>query len=152
MGRPTRDVRRRSFDFSDLNAGDYVVLAATVVMFIALLGNWWVNGLAVNAAYHSQLYFVIELVLLLLTVVLVVYPLVHSELGLRPLPFATPPIMLAIGFLLLLTTTYELGRYTGVGVIGIGAGFGLWMAFVAAWVYLLGAVIKWGGRQRRLQG
>lgn len=149
MARPTRDVRRRSLNIGNLSAGDYVLLVVSFVLFLALILNWWVSGASVNAVKFSQFYFVIVLILILVTLGLIVYPLLEAEANLRPLPFATAPLLLAIGFLLLLMTTYELGRYNGIGST-VNPGFGLWLAFVCSWLYLLGALIKWGSRQRQL--
>lgn len=151
MARPTRDVRRRSVGLGHLAAGDFIVLLVSLLLFFALIINWWVSNASLNAVKYSQLYFVIVLILILATVGLVMYPILESEANLRPLPFATPTILLAIGFLILLMTTYELGRYEGVGLGNVGPGFGLWLAFVCSWLYLLGALVKWGSRQRRLE-
>lgn len=149
MARPTRDVRRRSLNLNRLGAGDYIMLLVCIVMFFALTLNIWVSNESVNSLEHSAWYFTVELVLLLLTLVLVVYPVLESELSLPALPFATPPILLATGFLILLTTTYELGRYDGVEQVNLSAGIGMWLAFICSIVYLIGAVIKWASRERR---
>ncbi len=125
------------------------MLLVSIVMFFALTLNIWVSNENVNSLAHSGWYFIIELILLLLTLVLVVYPVLESELSLPPLPFATPPVLLATGFLILLTTTYELGRYDGVGAVTVSAGIGLWLTFICSIVYLIGALIKWAGRERR---
>jgi len=125
------------------------MLLVSIVMFFALTLNIWVRNESVNSLAHSGWYFVIMLILLLLTLVLVIYPVLETEMGLPPLPFATPPVLLATGFLILLTTTYELGRYDGVGAVTVSAGIGLWLTFICSIVYLLGALIKWAGRERR---
>jgi magnesium-transporting ATPase (P-type) len=132
-----------------LGPGDYLMLLVSILLFLALTLNIWIRNESVNSLEHSGWYFIIMLVLILLTLVLVVYPVLETELSLPPLPFATPPVLLATGFLILLTTTYELGRYNGVGAVTVSAGIGLWLAFICSIVYLLGALIKWAGRERR---
>lgn len=149
MARPTREARRRS-TADQISAGDYIVLVMSAVLFVALLPNWWVHGANINSLKFSQLYFVIMLVLILITLGLLVYPILQSEAHLRPLPFATPPVFLLIGFLMLLGTVYELGRYQGVVPSSVTPGFGLILALIGTIVYLGGAIIKWGSRQRQL--
>lgn len=151
MARPTRDVRPTALNVANLNAGDGIMLVVVVLLFVALVFNWWVSGQGVNAVKFSELYFVVVLILILVTIGLIVYPMIQSEAGIRPLPFATPPVLLLVGFVILLTTTYELGRYDAVGTTTVSAGFGLWLAFVCSWLYLVGALIKWSSRERALK-
>jgi magnesium-transporting ATPase (P-type) len=148
MSHLTRATRRHTIDLRQLALGDYIILVASVILFFALLLNWWASGQNVNAFQHSWLYAVITLVFLLITIVLVTYPLFQPEFRLPPLPVATPPLLLILAFLILLSVVYELGRYVGVDNVGIAPGFGLWLAFIASLVYLLGALIKWGARLR----
>src|SRR5437867_1545256 len=111
MVRPTRDVRRGSVVFGQLGTGDLIILFVSGVLFLAIMLNWWVSNMSVNAWQFSQLYFVIVLLVILATLAVDLYPLLETEMGFRPLPVATPPLFLGMGFLLLLMTTYELGRY-----------------------------------------
>ncbi len=134
---------------SHIGAGDFGILIASVLLFVALIPNWWASGQSFNAVKYSVVYFVIVLVLILVTIGLILYPLMESEAGIRALPFATPPLFLSIGFLLLLITTFELGRYDGVGS-AFRAGFGLWLAEICCVVYLIAGLVKWGSRERRL--
>ena len=152
MARPTRDARRRSINVGNLNAGDWVILAACFLLFVALIGGWWTNPGGVNSVRFSQLYFVAMLVLILATIVLIIYPLLQAEAGLRPLPLATPPILIVIGFLILLGTVYELGRYRGIAQTTVSPGFGIYFALICSVIYLIGALAKWGSRERRIRG
>ncbi|HEV3310214.1 MAG TPA: hypothetical protein VG815_06835 [Chloroflexota bacterium] len=150
MARPTRDVRRRTFSVAGFSAGDWIILAATVLLFIALIVNWWTGQGSLNSVRYSQVYFVIMLVLILFTIVLVGYPMLESEARLRPLPFASPPIVILIGFVMFLATIFELGRYEGVAQTTVSPGFGIYLALICSCVYLVGALIKWGSRERRV--
>jgi len=150
MARPTRDVRRRALNVAHLDAGDWLILFASVLLFIALIVNWWVRGGSVNSAWRSEVYFVVMLLMILATIVLVAYPMLEAEMGTRPLPFATPPILILIGLVIFLSTLYELGRYEGVAQPTISPGFGVFLALICSALYLVGALIKWGSRERRL--
>lgn len=149
MARPTRDVRRRTFNIGQLGSGDWVLFAATFALFIALIVNWWTGGSgAVNSVRFSEIYFVAMLILILATIALITYPVIQSEVNLRPLPFATPPIMILIGLIIFCATVYECGRYQGVAQTTVSPGFGIYLALICAVVYLVGALIKWGSRER----
>lgn len=151
MGRRTREPRRAALNIAELNAGDFVMLAACGVLFLALILNWWVGGDTDNAVWKSSGYFILMLLLILATVVLAIYPLLQSESSLPRLPFATPPMFIAIGFVIFLSTLYEFGRYTGVLQHTVSPGFGIYLALVCGLLYLVGALIKWGSRERRIR-
>jgi len=151
MGRPTRDIRRRALNVGDLNSGDWIMLGASTLLFIALIANWWVAGDSVNAAWRSGLYFILMLLVILATVVLAMWPLLRMESRLPALPFATPPVFIMIGFIIFLATIYELGRYTGVLHTTVSPGFGIYLAMICSVIYLIGALVKWGSRERRLR-
>lgn len=148
MARPTRVTRYRTLDLTRLTAGDFAILGASALLFLALFVNWWANGQNVNALEHSSLYVTVSLVLLLVTVVLVIYPTLEPEFDLPPLPFATPLVLLGIGLVVLIMAVFELGRYIGVDNVGITPGIGPWLAIIASAIYLLGATVKWGSRPR----
>ncbi len=151
MARPTRDQRRQALRIGDLNSGDWIMLGASVLLFIALIANWWVANQNDNALWQSGVYFIVILVLILATIALVVYPSLQTEMNLPALPFAPPPVFIAIGFVMFLLTLYELGKYTGVFQTTVSPGFGIYLALICALIYLIGALVKWGGRERRLR-
>jgi magnesium-transporting ATPase (P-type) len=152
MARPTRDVRRSTLNVARLESGDWIILGSSVLLFIALIVNWWVSGGSFNSVHWSKLYFLGMLILILATIVLTAYPMLEAESGFRPLPFAIPPVFLLIGFIMFLATIYEFGRYQGVQQPTVSPGFGLYLALVCCTLYLVGALIKWGSRERRIQG
>jgi len=150
MARPTRDTRRRLVNAGELGSGDWIMLGSSLLLFIALIAGWWVSGGNDNAAWQSGWYFVFMLILILITIVLVAYPAFQSEARLPALPFNTPPVFILIGFVMFLMTFYELGRYQGVLQSTISPGFGIYLALISSALYLVGAMVKWGNRERRL--
>jgi hypothetical protein len=152
MARPTRDARRRTLNIARIESGDWIVLGASVILFIALINNWWVGNGNLNSVHYSELYFVLMLLLILLTVFLVAYPMLQAEAGLSRLPFALPPIFLLIGLAMIFATVYEFGRYQGVVQPTVSPGFGLYLALVCCVIYLVGGLVKWGSRERRIHG
>jgi hypothetical protein len=92
---------------------------------------------------------VVVIVFFLATLFLVIYPTVAAEFGLPPLPFSTPLFFLTMGSILLLMFTYELGKYACIECQGVSRGFGIWVAWISSFVYILGAIIKWGSRPVR---
>ena len=151
MARPTRDMRRPTINVGDLNSGDWIVLGASLLLFIAIIANWWVSGGSDNAAWKSGIYFILMLLMILATIFLAFYPTVRSEFNLPQLPWATPPLFILIGFIIFLATLYELGRYTGVAQATVSPGFGIYLALICSLLYLMGALVKWGSRERRLR-
>jgi hypothetical protein len=137
-----------------LGAGDIVVVGASILLFVALIANWFASDHvgSVNAIKYSGLYFVVALIIILISLALIVWPALHDQGALPALPFAVEPVILGIGALLVLLATYEVGRYTAVTMPGaagvVTAGFGVGLAFVCSWLYLVGALVKWGSRQR----
>ena len=81
MARPTRDIRRPSVNVGQLTAGDFILLLDSVLLLIALLINEWAKGASISLKY-SEWYFYIVLIMLLVSTVLIVYPLIESEVGL----------------------------------------------------------------------
>ena len=151
MARPTRDTRRRALSVADLTSGDWIMLGASLLLFIALIANWWDGTAPENSVWRSGIYFIIMLILILATIALAIYPLLQSEMKLPELPVATPPVFIAIGFVIFLYTLYELGRFQGVAQPTVSAGFGIYLALICGLLYLVGALVKWGGRERRLR-
>jgi hypothetical protein len=144
-------VRRRGFlDLRQLAIGDYIVLIASLFTVASLFMTWFIttvpNAHGEWAFTYSEVASVVVIVFFLATVFLVLYPVISREVGLAPLPFATPVVLLTMGSVLLLLFTYELGKYDCVLCQGSSRGFGVWVAFIAAWVYITGALIKWGAR------
>jgi hypothetical protein len=122
---------------------------------ISLFMPWFVTSLTGShdqwAFTYSEVASVVVIVFFLVTFFLVIYPAISSDVGLPPLPFSTPLIFLTMGSILLLLFTYELGKYDCIECQGLGQarGFGVWVAFISAWVYLVGAIIRWGSRPTR---
>ena len=149
MARPTRDVRRSAVSQGSLESGDWLLLAASALLFFAVVVNWWVSDSNFNAAQFSKAYFVVMVLLAVGTVILICYPFIQAQIGLPSLPVATPPLYLSVSVILILSTVYELGRYEGVTQPTISPGFGLYLAIVSSVLYGLGALLKWAGRERR---
>lgn len=144
-------VRRRGFlDLRRLAIGDYIVLIASLFTVASLFMTWFITSVPRThgewAFTYSEVASVVVIVFFLATIFLVLYPAISGDIGLAPLPFATPVVFLTMGSILLLLFTYELGKYDCVLCQGVSRGFGVWVAFVSAWVYIAGAVIKWGSR------
>lgn len=149
MARPTRDIRRRATNIGPLESGDWLLLGSSVLLFFAVVVNWWVSGGHVNAAKFSLAYFVVMLMLIIGTIGLICYPLFQAEASLPAIPLATPPLYLVIGVVMVVASIYELGRYEGVAQPTVSPGFGLYLAIVSSLLYALGALLKWASRQRR---
>lgn len=148
-------IRRRGFlDLRRLAIGDYIVLIASLFSVISLFMTWFVTTVPHThgewAFTYSEVASVVVIVFFLATIFLVLYPVIADQMGLAPLPFATPVVLLAMGSILLLVFTYELGKYDCVLCDEVSRGFGVWVAFIAAWVYIAGALIKWGSRPARV--
>jgi hypothetical protein len=144
--RSARPRRSGFLDMRRITLGDYVVLGAALLMLISLFLPWFsVPGVTGDkwAFAHSEIAAVIVIIFFLASVFLVIYPSISSEMGLPPLPFSTPVVFLIMGAILLLIFTYELGKYSSV------EGFGVWLALLAAIIYIVGAVVKWGSRPSR---
>lgn len=143
--------RRRGFlDLRRLEIGDYIVLLASLFTVASLFMTWFITSVPRAhgewAFTYSEVASVVVIVFFLTTIFLVLYPAAAAQMGLPPLPFATPVVLLTMGSILLLLFTYELGKYDCVLCQGVSRGFGVWVAFIAAWVYIAGALIKWGSR------
>lgn len=142
--------RRRGFiDLHRVTLGDYVVLAASLLTLISLFMPWWTSPLPGSrdqwAFTYSEWTSVIVIVFFLAVLFLVVYPALSTDLHLPRLPFATPVIFLTMGTLLLLMYTYELGKYGCVNCPST-RGWGIWLGWFAAIVFIVGAIIRWGSR------
>lgn len=156
MMRSTR-VRRRGFvDLRRITLGDWIILAAGIMTIASLFMTWFVTSVPNPhgewAFTYSEVASVVVIVVFLATLFLILYPAFAEDAGFPPLPFATPLIFLGLGGLLLLVFTYELGKYDCVECQAISRGFGVWVAFIAAFVYIVGAIIKWGSRPIRTYG
>ena len=153
-----RRVRARRSGFIDLRGiliGDYIVLFASLLTLVSLFLPWFVSSIPPAAAHnqnaftYSPVASTVVIVFFLVTLFLVIYPALSPDLGLPPLPFSTPLVFLTLGAVLLLVFTYELGKYACIQCLGVGRGYGVWLGLVAAGVYVIGAVIKWGSRPVR---
>lgn len=149
-----RNVRPRRRGFINLHSitiGEWIVLGAGLVTVIALFLPWFVipAGRGQWAFTYSDVATVVVIVFFLATLFLVIYPALSPDLRLPPLPFSTPLIFLAMGSILLLLFTYELGKYGCVLCQGSSRGVGVWVGFFASWAYIIGAVVKWGSRPAR---
>lgn len=144
---PTR--RRAFIDLRRITLGDYVVLASSFLTFISLFLPWWSTNIAGS---HSQWAFtyspwtsIIVIVLFMTVIFLIVYPALSSDIHRPPLPFATPVVFLGMGSLLLLMYTYELGKYACIDCAST-RGWGIWLGWIASFVFILGAIVRWGSR------
>lgn len=149
--RRTRTRRRSFIELHRITIGDYVILASAVVATISLFLPWLVNnapGAHDEWAFtYSELAAVIVIVFFLATLFLVIYPSLSPELRLPALPVSTPLIFLTMGGLMLLLFTYELGKYDCIECQGlVSRGLGVWIGLIAAFLFIIGAVIKWGSR------
>src|SRR5947209_7259333 len=153
--RSARPRRGNVMDLRRITIGDYIVLVAGLLTVVSLFMTWFVSNVPGAhdqwAFTYSEVASVVVIVFFLATLFLVIYPAVSREAGLPPLPFATPLVFLTMGSILLLLFTFELGKYDCIQcqVGGVGRGFGIWVAFVSAWAYLVGAIVKWGSRPTR---
>ena len=142
--------RRRAVDLRRVTLGDYIVLAASTLTLVSLFLPWFVSSLPHShdewAFTYSEVAAVIVIVFFLITLFLVIYPAVSPELGLPPLPFSPPLIFFVMGTILVLTFTYQLGKYACIVCTTVTRGYGIWIGIIASAVYILGAVIRWGSR------
>lgn len=151
-----RNVRPRRHRFIDLRRvaiGDWIVLVAGLLTVLSLFLQWFVSNVpgtpAQNAFAYSPDFSVVVLVFFLATLGLVIYPALSPDLRLPPLPFSTPVIFLFMGMVLLLMYFFELGKYSCITCQGTSHGFGLYVGLIASFVYVVGAIIKWGSRPTR---
>ncbi len=144
-------VRRRGFlDLRQITLGDWIILLASILTVISLFMTWFVTSVPKPhgewAFTYSEVASVVVIVIFLATVFLIFYPALAEEAGLPPLPITTPVIFLGMGGLMILVFTYELGKYDCIQCQAVSRGFGVVVAFVAAFIYIIGAIIKWGSR------
>lgn len=148
--RRVRPQRRSFIDLQRITIGDYLVLASALLTFVSLFLPWiTLNGPPSHSEWafkYSEIAAVIVIVFMLATIFLVIYPALSSDLGLPVMPFSTPVIFLTMGGILVLLFSFELGKYACVLCVGESRGIGLWLAFVSAWVFIIGAVVRWGSR------
>jgi hypothetical protein len=151
--RNTRVRRRRLLDLRGVTLGDWIILLASILSVASLFMTWFETSVPRPhgewAFTYSEGTSVAVIVLFLLTVFLIFYPVMAPQAGLPSLPFATPLVFLGIGALLLLVFTFELGRYDCIECQAISRGFGVGVAFFSAFIYIVGAIIKWGSRPVR---
>lgn len=144
--------RRRSFlDVRRVGVGDWIILVASVMTVASLFMPWFVTSIPGHhdewAFTYSEFASAVVIVIFLATLFLVVYPALSGDLRLAPLPFSPPLIFFTMATILILIFTFELGRYGCIECAGASSrGFGVWVALIAAAVYMIGAVIKWGSR------
>jgi hypothetical protein len=145
--RRSRPQRRSLIDLRRVTLGEYLVLFSSLLALISLFLPWFSGQAGKQWAFaYSEWASVITIVFFLATLFLVVYPTVAPALNSPPLPFSTPVVFAFMGSVLLLLLTYELGKYDCFECVGVSRGFGVWLAFLSAWAYLIGAVITLGSR------
>lgn len=147
-----RQRRRGILDLHRVTIGDYIVLASSLLTLVSLFLPWFTSNLRGGdqwAFTYSEVASVVVIVLFLAVLFLVIYPAISNEIGLWPLPFATPLVFLFMGSLLVLVFTYQLGKYDCILCTGGGRGYGIWLGWIASWVFIAGAVVKWGSRNGR---
>lgn len=148
--RRVRPPRRAFIDVRSITIGDYIVLFSSLLALVSLFLPWFINhtlGAHDQWAFtYSEVAAVVVIVFFMATIFLVIYPALSPDLRLPLLPFSTPVVFMTMGAVLLLLFTYELGKYDCVACVGASRGFGVWVAFVAAWAYIIGSIIKWGSR------
>jgi len=147
-------VRRRSFvDLRHIMIGDWVVFVAGLMTLVSLFLPWFNTSVPRPhgewAFTYSEVASVIVIVFFLATVFLILYPAFSPELGLPAFPFSTPLVFVTMGTILLLVFDYQLGKYACISCQTVNRGYGVWIGFIAAFVYILGAIIKWGSRPPR---
>lgn len=151
--RNTRARRRSFLQLGRVTIGDWIVLVAACLTAISLFLPWFVSnvpGSSTQSAFaYSELFSVVVLVFFLATLALVIYPALSPDLGLPPLPFSTPVIFVFMGLVLLLMYFFEFGKYSCITCQGVSHGFGIYLGLIASFVYLAGAIIKWGSRPTR---
>jgi hypothetical protein len=149
----TRVRQRGAIDLRRIGIGDYIVLLSSLFTLVSLFLPWFVSSIGPTrsqwAFTYSEVASVLVIVVFLVTTLLVLYPAIAPDFGLAPLPFATPLPMLTMGMVLLLLFDYELGKYACVQCVGVSRGYGIWVALVSSFVYIIGAIIKWGSKPLR---
>lgn len=148
--RRVRPQRRGVIDLHHIAIGDYVVLFSALLATVSLFLPWFVNNTVGQhnqwAFTYSEVAAVVVIVFFLATLFLVIYPALSSDLRLPVLPFSTPVIFLTMGAILLLLFTYELGKYACIECLGSSRGFGVWVAWLSAFAFIIGAIVKWGSK------
>ncbi|MGH2444022.1 MAG: hypothetical protein ACRDFX_12775 [Chloroflexota bacterium] len=147
--RRVRPQRRGLIDRRTITIGDYIVLAASLLTVISLFLPWFVSTLPHHSEWaftYSEWAAVVVIVFFLASIFLVIYPGLSPDLRFPALPFSTPLVFMTMGGILLLIFTYELGKYDCIECQGAGRGFGVWVAWFASIVYIIGATIKWGAK------
>ena len=145
--RRSRPQRRSFVDLRRVTLGDYIILFSSLLAVVSLFLPWSTGTQGKQWAFaYSEWASVIVIVFFLASLFLIIYPTVASEVNSPPLPFSTPVVFAFMGSVLLLLLTYELGKYDCFICVGVSRGFGVWLAFLSAWAYLVGAVIKLGSR------
>src|SRR5438105_5302045 len=100
----SRRLRRRPvIDLSRITIGDYIVLVAGLATVISLFLPWFVSTIGQRSEHafaYSEVASVVVILFFLISLFLILYPALSPELGLPPLPFATPVPLLGFGFLL----------------------------------------------------
>lgn len=144
-------VRRRGFmDLRRITIGDWIILVSSLMAVISLFMTWFTSSLPRPhgewAFTYSEWAAVVVILFFLVTVFLVFYPALSPDLGLPPLPFSPPLIFFTMGAILVLVFTYQLGKYACIQCTTVSRGFGVWVGLIATFVYILGAVIRWGSR------
>src|ERR1700738_4528842 len=99
--------RRRSFlDLRLIAIGDWIVLFSALITAISLFLPWFTSSTpgtqSQKAFAYSEVASVVVLVFFLTTLFLVVYPALSPDIGLPPLPFSTPVVLITMGGILLL--------------------------------------------------
>jgi hypothetical protein len=151
--RSVRSRRRGFMDLRRITIGDWILVVAALLAVASLFMPWFISSIPRShgewAFTYSEVASVVVIVFFLATLFLVIYPALSPELGLPPLPFATPLIFFSMGAILILLFTYQLGKYACILCSTISQGFGVWVGLISAVVYEIGAIIKWGSRPLR---
>ena len=150
----TARVQRRSYvDLRRVTIGDWIVLIAGLFTVISLFLPWFVTGTPRQhnewAFTYSEVASLLVIVFFLVTLFRVLYTVLAADLGLAPLPFSPPVLFFFMGAVLLLMFTYQLGKYACIECTVSSRGYGIWIGWVASFIYILGAIIRWGSRPPR---
>src|SRR5919205_2161315 len=113
--RSVRSRRRGFIDLRHITIGDWILVVAALLAVASLFMPWFISSIPRShgewAFTYSEVASVVVIVFFLATLFLVIYPALSPELGLPPLPFATPLIFFTMGAILILLFTYQLGKY-----------------------------------------